>query len=76
MPREIRYQRFPRTAYLRRVEAMMDDIWDWKAGFVHRANNEALDWAIMRAKLEERAIQMDEIWHRLEHAASYLQGLR
>jgi hypothetical protein len=64
-------ERFPRSAYARRIGNVMDELRAWQRAYTRRA--EFTDSPALESKLRERAACCDEVWHLLMDASTSLR---
>lgn len=68
MTRNSSHKRFPRSAYVRRIWDIMDELQGWRR--LYELRLEHTSSPVLRSKLEERIAGTDEVYHHLADAMS------
>jgi hypothetical protein len=67
--------RFPKGKLIRRQEAVLDELNEWRS-FYRGRRADLLLTPELRQRLEERIDGVDEAWHRLLEASNWLAYIR
>jgi len=62
----------PRTAWLRRIVEVQNEVWDWRCVYAHEASQ--THSPALELKLRERQYRLDHVWHEIEKALEPLRA--